>query len=170
MMPRASERTTCASLIEFIRVITVKQTSYKFFLTSFSEQVLHEIKQNSTVKFKESDLFKVYQSIDFSNLTHDSDLARKMPTLMQLKDTLYSPDYRAFMEKITNLEPGTLTDEVRTINHLEFGSRFYLSPLIEVHLLATGRQIALQIATQRAVIFYATMMSLETVKYLTLYT
>jgi hypothetical protein len=76
------------------------------------DTVLHEIKQNSTVKFKESDLFKMYQSIDFRNLTNDSDLAKKMPCVMELKHTLYSQEFRSFMEQVTNLEPGTLTDEV----------------------------------------------------------
>uniref|UniRef100_A0A7S4W1B5 Uncharacterized protein n=1 Tax=Ditylum brightwellii TaxID=49249 RepID=A0A7S4W1B5_9STRA len=34
------------------------------FVDGFLEKVLDEIKQNSKVKFKESDLFRVYQSID----------------------------------------------------------------------------------------------------------
>jgi Rps23 Pro-64 3,4-dihydroxylase Tpa1-like proline 4-hydroxylase len=32
-----------------------------------------------------------------------------MPTLMKLKDTIYSSEYRAFMERISGLQPGTLT-------------------------------------------------------------
>jgi len=35
-----------------------------------------------------------------------------MPSLMRLKRAIYSPEYRAFVERISGLESGTLTDEV----------------------------------------------------------
>jgi hypothetical protein len=35
-----------------------------------------------------------------------------MPSLMRLKDAIYSPECRAFVERISGLDPGTLTDEV----------------------------------------------------------
>jgi hypothetical protein len=35
-----------------------------------------------------------------------------MPLLMKLKDTIYSSEYRAFMERISGLQPGTLTSMV----------------------------------------------------------
>jgi hypothetical protein len=41
-----------------------------------------------------------------------NELVEKMPTLMRLKNAIYSPEYRAFVERITGLEAGTLTDEV----------------------------------------------------------
>jgi len=41
------------------------------FLPDFLKQVQKEIKDNSKVNFKESDLFTVYQSIDFANLTEE---------------------------------------------------------------------------------------------------
>jgi hypothetical protein len=47
------------------------------------------------------------------NLKDDSELAIQMPSLTKLKRAVYSPEYRAFIEKITGLEAGTLTDEVR---------------------------------------------------------
>lgn len=106
-----------------------------------SEEILDELKQNSKVKFKETDLFRVYQSIDLvsvevlhlnantlflvaqltnrfttttlqGNLKDGSELANKMPSLMKLKNAVYSSEYRAFVEKITGLKEGTLTDEV----------------------------------------------------------
>jgi len=83
-----------------------------FCVDGFLEQVLDEVKQNSKVKFKESDLFRMYQSVDLGNLKEDSELASKMPTLMQLKHALYSNDFRSFMEQLTNLEPGTLIDKI----------------------------------------------------------
>jgi hypothetical protein len=60
-----------------------------FCVDGFLEQVLDEVKQNSKVKFKESDLFRMYQSVDLGNLKEDSELASKMPTLMQLKHALF---------------------------------------------------------------------------------
>ncbi|KAL7537581.1 hypothetical protein ACHAWF_006987, partial [Thalassiosira exigua] len=76
------------------------------------EEILTELKQHSKVKFKETDLFKVYQSVDLGNLQPGSELASKMPALVKLRDVLYSAEHRAFVEKIANLKPGTLTDEV----------------------------------------------------------
>ncbi|KAL7514916.1 hypothetical protein ACHAXN_012190 [Cyclotella atomus] len=73
---------------------------------------MEELKLNTKVKFKETDLFRVYQSIDLGNLKDDSELAKQMPSLTKLKHAVYSPEYRAFIEKITGLEAGTLTDEV----------------------------------------------------------
>ncbi|KAL7542464.1 hypothetical protein ACHAXR_011802 [Thalassiosira sp. AJA248-18] len=78
---------------------------------TYSEEILTELKHNSKVKFKETDLFRVYQSVDLGNLHDDSELAKNMPALMKLKNAIYSPTYRAFVESITGLDPGTLTDE-----------------------------------------------------------
>lgn len=50
------------------------------------------------------------------NLQDGAELATKMPALMKLKKAIYSPEYRAFVERITGLDPGTLTDEVRRGN------------------------------------------------------
>jgi prolyl 3-hydroxylase /prolyl 3,4-dihydroxylase len=75
--------------------------------------VTEEIKLNSKVKFKESDLFRVYQSIDLGNLQSDSpEHQDQLPQLLKLKAALYSSDYRAFIERIANLPRGTLTDQV----------------------------------------------------------
>ena len=57
-------------------------------------------------------MFKMYQSIDLGNLSDGSELAKKMPSLMELKHALYSAEFRSFVEYITALEPGTLTDQV----------------------------------------------------------
>ena len=83
------------------------------FLLHNVDLVLDEVKHNSKVKFKESDLFRVYQSIDLGNLDpKDTSLCEKMPNLMKLRETLYCPEYRSFIEQITSLEKGTLTDKV----------------------------------------------------------
>jgi len=62
------------------------------------------------VKFKESDLFRVYQSIDLGNINEEDSLI--FPHLTELKDVLYSSQYRAFVERIACLPPRTLTDDV----------------------------------------------------------
>lgn len=79
----------------------------------FLEHVLGEVKQNTKVQFKESDLFKVYQSIDLANLqSDDSETQTKFPHLLELKASLYSPQFRRFMENICDLKPDTFTDQV----------------------------------------------------------
>lgn len=77
-----------------------------------AENVFKEIQENSKVKFKESDLFRVYQSIDLGNLDDSaSENQENLPHLLQLKAALYSPDYRAFVERIAHLKPNTLTGQ-----------------------------------------------------------
>eukprot|EP00581_Thalassiosira_minuscula_P028907 CAMPEP_0183755174 /NCGR_PEP_ID=MMETSP0739-20130205/4021_1 /TAXON_ID=385413 /ORGANISM="Thalassiosira miniscula, Strain CCMP1093" /LENGTH=622 /DNA_ID=CAMNT_0025991937 /DNA_START=83 /DNA_END=1947 /DNA_ORIENTATION=- len=85
---------------------------HNFCKDGFLDEILTELKNNSKVKFKETDLFRVYQSVDLGNLQEGSELATKMPNLMKLKRAIYSPQYRNFVERITGLEEGTLTDEV----------------------------------------------------------
>jgi Rps23 Pro-64 3,4-dihydroxylase Tpa1-like proline 4-hydroxylase len=82
------------------------------FKADFLEKVLLEIKDNSKVTFKESDLFKFYQSIDLANLDASSDLARAMPHVMQLRQVLYSDQWRTFIEQITGIEENTLSEQV----------------------------------------------------------
>ena len=77
----------------------------------FAAQVLSEVKQNSKVNFKESDLFRVYQSIDMANLTHEQH-AETHPTVLQLRHVLYSTEWRQRMERLCGLAPGTLTEQV----------------------------------------------------------
>jgi len=46
------------------------------------------------------------------NVMDGSELALNMPSLMKLKNAIYSTEYRNFIEKIAGLEAGSLTDEV----------------------------------------------------------
>ena len=83
------------------------------FVDGFLEKVLEEVKETSKVTFKESDLFRVYQSIDFGNLTDDdADMAGKLSSLMELKRTIYSREYRQFIERVVGIPEGTLTEQV----------------------------------------------------------
>ena len=77
------------------------------------EQVLHEVKHNFKAKFKESDLFRVYQSIDLGNLEPGNEtITKSVPALMKLRKYLYSNECRHLMEDIACIERGTLTDKV----------------------------------------------------------
>ena len=51
---------------------------------------------------------------------YDEVLVDKMPSLMKLKNAIYSPEYRSFVERITGLSSGTLTEEVRAEQGLEY--------------------------------------------------
>jgi len=83
------------------------------FQSSFAKKVLEEFKNNMKAKYKESDLFRVYQSIDLGNLdpNHASN-HELMPNVMRLREILYSQAYRSFIEKVANIEHNTLIDKV----------------------------------------------------------
>jgi len=51
------------------------------------------------------------------NLTEGSQMANEIPSLMQLKKSVYAEEFRSFMERITGLEPGTLTEQVCSFYH-----------------------------------------------------
>jgi Rps23 Pro-64 3,4-dihydroxylase Tpa1-like proline 4-hydroxylase len=87
------------------------------FKDSFFNELVQEIKQNSKVNFKESDLFKFYQSIDLANLKdHDSEEgseeSKSLFRVLQLRQVLYSDEWRQFIESIAGLPPGTLSQQV----------------------------------------------------------
>ncbi len=83
------------------------------FERSFLMSVLEELKNNLKAKFKESDLFRVYQSIDFGNLDPSStELHESIPHVMRLRQSLYSKQWRELVEDFSGLERGTLTNEV----------------------------------------------------------
>lgn len=83
------------------------------FEDSFLEKLILEIKDHSVVTFKESDLYKVYQSMDFANLNpNDPDVVKKLPHVMQLRELLYSTEWRRFIEEVADLPPGILSDQI----------------------------------------------------------
>ncbi|GAX82106.1 hypothetical protein CEUSTIGMA_g9534.t1 [Chlamydomonas eustigma] len=70
-----------------------------------------EIINNVHATYKETDLFKVFQTGDLGNLAKlDSEAAAKLPTLMRLKDALYSEQMRELMRAITGC--GELSDKI----------------------------------------------------------
>lgn len=87
------------------------------FQPDFLVACKEEIKLQTKVNFKESDLFRVYQSIDFANLDPERAKAMNLDTskltnVMQLRDLLYSQEWRSFVEKCAGLEQGTLIDKI----------------------------------------------------------
>jgi Rps23 Pro-64 3,4-dihydroxylase Tpa1-like proline 4-hydroxylase len=82
------------------------------FKSDFLAAVKDEIKSQTKVKFKESDLFRVYQSIDMANLTPGCELAVQLPHVMKLREVLYSQEWRSFIERLAGLPPSTLVSQI----------------------------------------------------------
>lgn len=82
------------------------------FDSEFLGEVKEEIKSQTKVNFKESDLFRVYQSIDLANLEPGSELAEQLPNVMKLREVLYSQEWRSFIEKLCGLPPSTLIEKI----------------------------------------------------------
>jgi Rps23 Pro-64 3,4-dihydroxylase Tpa1-like proline 4-hydroxylase len=84
----------------------------RVFRPEFLRSVKEEIKSHTKVKFKESDLFRVYQSIDMANLEPGSELSIQLPHVMKLRELLYSQEWRSFIEGLAGLPPSTLTSQI----------------------------------------------------------
>jgi Rps23 Pro-64 3,4-dihydroxylase Tpa1-like proline 4-hydroxylase len=82
------------------------------FHEDFLLSVKDEIKSQTKVNFKESDLFRVYQSIDLANLVPLSELAGQLPNVMKLREVLYSQEWRSYIEKMCGLAPSTLVEKI----------------------------------------------------------
>lgn len=76
---------------------------------SFLNSVVKEIKDHSKVDFKESDLFKFYQSMDLATLTVGDAV---VPHVRRLRQLLYCVEWRNVVEKILGLPEHTLSDQV----------------------------------------------------------
>lgn len=80
----------------------------------FLVSVHHEITQNMKANFKETDLFKVFQTNELGTLDEET-LGSTMPNLLKLRKVLYSKNFRDFISKVTNCRPELneiLTDRV----------------------------------------------------------
>ena len=67
-----------------------------------------EAKHHLTAEFKESDLFKVFQTMDLGNLLTNQENKSKIFHLLKFKEYLYSSEFRQFVSDITGVED--LTD------------------------------------------------------------
>lgn len=81
--------------------------------TSLLRNVRDEIRQHISFTPKETDIYKIHQSGDLANLDglDDSSLA-KLPSLLQLRDALYSSAFRKYIAAIAGSGPlsGVKTD------------------------------------------------------------
>ena len=76
-------------------------------------QVRSEIQESLSFTPKETDIYKIHQSGDLANLDGLDDSALKvLPSLLTLRNALYSLDFRAYLSKITDAGPlsGKKTD------------------------------------------------------------
>ncbi|KAK3330844.1 oxygenase-like protein [Apodospora peruviana] len=75
--------------------------------------VRNEIKSNVSFTPKETDIYKIHQSGDLANLDGlDNDALAKLPSLLALRDALYSQKFRDYVSHITDCGPlsGRKTD------------------------------------------------------------
>ncbi|EQC34335.1 hypothetical protein SDRG_08107 [Saprolegnia diclina VS20] len=73
-------------------------------------KVHHECITHLEGNFKETDLFKLYQTIDLGNLKTSDKIAKDLPALLELRDALYGKEFRDYITAITGCPP--LTDKV----------------------------------------------------------
>jgi len=71
-------------------------------------KIHNEITNNMKADFKETDLFKVFQTGDLATLDNEREAA--MPNLFALRKAIYSAEFRQFVQDITGC--GELTDRV----------------------------------------------------------
>jgi len=72
-------------------------------------KVRDEIIESVEATYKETDLFKMLQTGDLANMDRlDADSAAKLPTLLALRDAIYSPEFRQFVTDVTGC--GDLSD------------------------------------------------------------
>lgn len=75
-----------------------------------THQIREEIIVNLQATYKETDLFKVFQTGDLANIdTTDKEHASKLPNLLALRAALYSDEFRTFVRDITGC--GELSDK-----------------------------------------------------------
>ncbi|KAF2707722.1 hypothetical protein K504DRAFT_383158 [Pleomassaria siparia CBS 279.74] len=75
--------------------------------------VRNEIREHISFTPKETDIYKIHQSGDLANLDGLSDSAlRKLPSLLTLRDSLYSSAFRKYLSSVTGAGPlsGVKTD------------------------------------------------------------
>ncbi len=64
--------------------------------------VRNEVKENVSFTPKETDIYKIHQSGDLANLDGLDDAAlERLPSLLKLRDALYSPEFRKYAASIT---------------------------------------------------------------------
>lgn len=71
-------------------------------LKNVREEIIHNIQAT----YKETDLFRVFQTGDLANLDDlDESSSKKLPSLLALKDAIYSPAFRQLVCEVTGCGP-----------------------------------------------------------------
>ncbi len=70
------------------------------------ESLLRSVRQEITTHIhftlKETDIYRIHQSGDLANLSHlDAESLQHLPSLVRLRDALYSPDFREWVSTVT---------------------------------------------------------------------
>ncbi|CDR45527.1 RHTO0S11e01552g1_1 [Rhodotorula toruloides] len=85
----------------------------QLFDEDFLKRARKEITEQLSFRLKETDIYKINQTGDLSNLSGlpASELAL-LPTLLELRDALYSKEFRSFVQEVTGCGPlsGIKTD------------------------------------------------------------
>eukprot|EP01061_Rhynchopus_euleeides_P003836 TRINITY_DN1311_c0_g4_i1.p1 TRINITY_DN1311_c0_g4~~TRINITY_DN1311_c0_g4_i1.p1 ORF type:complete len:551 (+),score=261.44 TRINITY_DN1311_c0_g4_i1:81-1733(+) len=71
--------------------------------------IVEEAKVHLNTTFKETDLFKMFQTLDLANFRECEDkeimeLREKVPTIVKLRDALYSSEFRAFVRQVCGID------------------------------------------------------------------
>jgi len=84
---------------------------------AFFRGLREEMVGSLSATFKETDLFKLYQTEDMANLdANDPEIVSRLPQLLALRQAIFSPTFRAFVREITGCQP--LTDRTDCSSNL----------------------------------------------------
>ncbi|KAL8279081.1 hypothetical protein RQP46_008539 [Phenoliferia psychrophenolica] len=98
---------------------------HQLFDPAFLHKARQEIVEQVSFREKETDIYKIAQTGDLTNLSGlPADELALLPTLLQLRDSLYSQTFRSFLQKITGCGPlsGIKTD----MSCADYGEGCYL--------------------------------------------
>ena len=74
----------------------------KLIEDSLLRSVRSEISEHVHFTLKETDIYRIHQSGDLANLSGlDSDSLKRLPSLVRLRDALYSPEFRSWVSNVT---------------------------------------------------------------------
>lgn len=115
-LPIALESLDSVEYMQFLRNIHDNSQPYKHLVLDplcdpeTLAKVHEEVKNNMTATYKETDLFKLFQTGELGNISADDEIGAKMPELLKLRTQIYSKEFRTFVQNITGCQE--LTDRV----------------------------------------------------------
>jgi prolyl 3-hydroxylase /prolyl 3,4-dihydroxylase len=115
-MPNAMDSLDSAEYMQLMRSLHDNSQPYKHLVLdplcdpATLAKVYEEVKHNMTATYKETDLFKLFQTGELGNITEEDELGAKMPELLKLRSKIYSKEFRDFVQNMTGCVD--LTDRV----------------------------------------------------------